>query len=77
MCRRKTSPWQDEAGTAAGSPNLEGTTGPEFRELVIDRNLPRTMSQHVHTGVEGAALQRYMPTIEEADGEGDQEDVSA
>ena len=67
---------QDEAGPPARRTDLGGPVLPALRKLAISGNLPqimssRTRSRWVHTGVEGSALQRFLPTIIEGDEEGD------
>ena len=72
---------EDEAGPASGSANLEGPALPALRRLTIDGNIPpilssRTRSRRPHTGVEGAALHCFLPTIK-AEEENGVEDVLA
>ena len=43
-----------------------------FRQIMSSR----LWSRRVHTGVEGTALQRFLPTIKEFGGEGDEESAS-
>ena len=60
---------EGEAGPASGSANLEGPALPALRKLTIDGDIPpilssRTRSRRPHTGVEGAVLHCFLPTIE-------------
>ena len=60
---------EGEAGPASGSENLEGPALPALSKLTIDGNIPpilssRTRSRRPHTGVEGAALDCFLPAIE-------------
>ena len=72
---------QDEAGPAAGLTDMEGPVVPALRNLTISGILPpimssRTRIRRVHTSVEGAALQSFLPTIKEVDEEGGEASVS-
>ena len=53
---------EDEAGYAAGSTDLEGPVVPALRKLTISGNLLPTMSSRT---MKGAALQSFLPTINE------------
>ncbi|CAM9397304.1 unnamed protein product, partial [Ascophyllum nodosum] len=70
-----------EEGAEARSASLEGPTVPALRKLAIDGNVPpilssRTRSRKPHTGVEGGALDCFLPAIE-AEEENGVEDVLA
>ena len=72
---------KDVAGLASWSTDLEGLVVPARRKLTLSGNLPpimssRTWSRRVHAGVEGAAPQSILRTIEYLDGKGDEENTS-
>ena len=66
---QEQQPKESEARPTSGSANLEGPALPALRKLTIDGNVSpilssRTRSRRPHTGVEGAALHRFLPAIE-------------
>ena len=65
----------------AGSDDMEELVKSALRKFTISGNLPlimslRTRTRRVHTGVEGATLQSFLPTIKEVNERGKEESVS-